>query len=113
MKQRLNLTVDADLIRLARQLAHERDTSVSALVQECLRNLPSRAPASGAPFVAKWAGRLHLAPLGGVAPGGMAPLDGEPRREYLWRKFGLDESESPIESTGERQEPGCGSCKRH
>jgi hypothetical protein len=43
-----------------------------------MRNLPSRAPGSGAAFVAKWAGRLNL-----------APPDGGPRREYLWRRFAL------------------------
>ena len=90
MKQRLNLTVEADLIRLARQVAHERNTSVSALVEEYLRNLPSRAPGSGAAFIVRWAGRLTLAPSGG-----------EPRREYLWRKYTLDQSpavvhESPL-----------------
>ena len=81
MKRRLNLTVEADLIRLARQVAHERDTSVSALVEEYLRNLPTRAPGSGTAFVAKWAGRLSL-----------APPDGDPRRAYLWRKFTLEQS---------------------
>jgi hypothetical protein len=104
MKQRLNLTVEADLIRLARQVAHERDTSVSALVEEYLRNLPSRAPGSGAAFVVKWAGRLSL-----------APPDGEPRREYLWRKFALEQSPavlreaspSDVESAAEQKEPGC------
>jgi hypothetical protein len=104
MKQRLNLTIEADLVRLARQVAHERDTSVSALVEEYLRNLPSRAPGSGAAFVAKWAGGLSL-----------APQDGDPRREYLWRKFELEqspavlrESEPPAAETArETQEPGC------
>jgi hypothetical protein len=51
--QRLNLTVDADLVRLARRVAHERDTSVSALAGEFFRNLPTHAPGSGAAFVAK------------------------------------------------------------
>jgi hypothetical protein len=104
MKQRLNLTVEADLIRLARQVAHERDTSISALVEEYLRNLPSRAPGSGAAFVAKWAGRLSL-----------APPDGDPRREYLWRKYALEQSPAVVhesrpadaEFTAEQQEPGC------
>jgi len=106
MKQRLNLTVEADLIRRARQVAHERETSVSALVEEYLRNLPSRAPAGGAAFIAKWAGRLSLAPF---------PEGGDPRREYLWRKFALGQSEAVVhESTppdteyaGRQQEPGC------
>ena len=106
MKQRLNLTVEADLVRLARQVAHERNTSVSALVEEYLRNLPSRAPGSGAAFIAKWAGRLNLAPL---------PEGGDPRREYLWRKFALEQSQTVVresqppdaEATGRYQEPGC------
>ena len=104
MKQRLNLTVEADLIRLARQVAHERDTSISALVEGYLRRLPSRAPGSGAAFIAKWAGQMRL-----------APPDGDPRREYLWRKFNLEqsaavlrESEPPAAETArETQEPGC------
>jgi hypothetical protein len=104
MKQRLNLTVEADLVRLARQVAHERDTSVSALVEEYLRTLPSRAPGNGAAFVAKWAGRLDL-----------APLDGDPRRQYLWHKLALEqppaavhESRPPeVEYTADPQEPGC------
>jgi hypothetical protein len=95
--------VEADLIRLARQVAHERDTSVSALVEEYLRSLPSRAPSSGAAFVAKWAGRLTL-----------APPDGDPRREYLWRKFALEESPAVVREASpdsglaaEQQESGC------
>jgi hypothetical protein len=104
MKQRLNLTIDTDLIRLARQVAHERDTSLSALVEEYLRNLPSRGPGSGAAFVAKWAGRLSL-----------ASPDGDPRREYLWHKFALGQPPAfvresgpvDVESAAEQQEPGC------
>jgi hypothetical protein len=104
MKQRLNLTVDADLIRLARQVAHERDTSISVLVEEYLRNLPSRGPGSGAAFVAKWAGRLSL-----------APPDGDPRREYLWRKFALEQLPAAVhdsrppdaEFSPDQQESGC------
>jgi hypothetical protein len=103
MKQRLNLTVEADLIRLARQVAHERHTSVSALVEEYLRSLPSRAPGSGAAFVEKWAGRLSL-----------APPDGNPRREYLWRKYAFEQASAVVREAGpdpglaaERQESGC------
>lgn len=104
MKQRLNLTIDADLIRLARQIAHERNTSVSALVEEYLRGLPSRGPGSGAAFIAKWTGRLTL-----------APPDGDPRREYLWRKFALEQSPTAVreakpadmEFSSEQQEPPC------
>lgn len=106
MKQRLNLTIDADLVRLARQVAHERQSSVSALIEKYLRNLPSRAPESGAAFVAKWTGRLRL-----------APPDGDARREYLWHKFRLEplavvlrEADPPTaEASEEQQEPGCGS----
>jgi Family of unknown function (DUF6364) len=106
MKQRLNLTIDADLIRLARRVAHERDTSVSALVEEYLLNLASRGPGSGAAFVAKWAGRLSLAP---------PDPEGDPRREYLWRKFALEQSPAVVresrptvvELAAEQQEPGC------
>jgi hypothetical protein len=106
MKERLNLTIEADLIRLARQVAHERNTSVSALVEEHLRNLPSRAPGSGAAFVAKWVGRLSLAP---------PDPEGDPHREYLWRKFALEQSPAvvrearppEVEFTTEQQEPGC------
>jgi hypothetical protein len=104
MKQRLNLTVEADLIRRARQVAHERNTSVSGLVEEYLRGLPSRAPGGGAAFIAKWAGRLIP-----------APLDGDPRRQYLWHKYSLEqnpavvhESRPPDAEYPERpQEPGC------
>jgi hypothetical protein len=104
MKQRLNLTVEADLIRLARQVAHERNTSVSALVEEYLRNLPSRTPGGGAAFVARWAGRLSL-----------APFDGDPRRQYLWHKLALDKSPAAVQESrppdagyaARQQEPGC------
>jgi Family of unknown function (DUF6364) len=105
MKQRLNLTVDADLVRLARQVAHERGPSVSALVEEYLRHLPSRAPGSGAAFIAEWAGRLSLAPL---------DPEGDPRRESLWRKFAREQSlgavheSKPVDAefTADQQESG-------
>jgi plasmid stability protein len=37
----INLTIDEATWRAARRLAAERDTSVSAMVRQCLRNLTS------------------------------------------------------------------------
>ena len=79
MKQRINLTVDAEIMYRARQLAHQRHTSISQLVEDLLIRLTQTSEKESEDLVKKWAGKLKL-----------APRDlSDPRREYLWRKYGL------------------------
>ncbi len=63
----------------ARQLAHQRHTSVSQLVEDLLIRITRTSEKESEDLVEKWAGKLKL-----------APRDlSDPRREYLWRKCGL------------------------
>ncbi len=80
MKRRMNLTLDANVIRRARRLARQSRTSVSQLVEDLLSRITE--PSAGEPedFVEKWAGNLTL-----------APRDlRDPRREHLWKKIRSD-----------------------
>ncbi len=63
----------------ARQLAHQRHTSVSQLVEDLLIRITRTSEKESEDLVEKWAGKLKL-----------APRDlSDPHREYLWRKYGL------------------------
>jgi hypothetical protein len=80
MKRRVNLTIDANVLRRARRVARQRHTSISQLVEDLLEPLVAEPPArEPEDFVEKWAGNLRLAPRD--------PSD--PRREHLWKKYGL------------------------
>jgi len=81
MKRRVNLTIDADVIRRARRVARQRHTSVSQLVEDLLSRVAEPSAREPEDFVEKWAGNLTLAPRD--------PRD--PRREHLWKKYGLTE----------------------
>jgi hypothetical protein len=62
MKDRLTVTIDSELAGQAKRLAHTRNTSVSGVVEESLRNTlraPSRPVRT---FVERWAGRLTVIP---------------------------------------------------
>lgn len=56
-KHKLTLSIDEDVVRRAKRLARQRDTSVSALVEERLRGLTEERDES-TPLVAELRGSL-------------------------------------------------------
>jgi Family of unknown function (DUF6364) len=60
MKKRITLTIDPQLAQRAKQLAHNRHTSVSALIEEFVRAAPLSPEADGKSFVEKWAGKFKV-----------------------------------------------------
>jgi post-segregation antitoxin (ccd killing protein) len=79
MKQRINLTIDAELISRARAMAHQQKSSISRLVEKGLEGITKSSGRRHRSFADQWAARLKLAPRN--------PAD--QKREYLWRKYGL------------------------
>ena len=61
MKIRITLTIDPLLVKRARQLAHARKTSVSALLETYVRTASLDSHNSKRPFSQRWAGRFHIA----------------------------------------------------
>ncbi|MDT8369535.1 MAG: DUF6364 family protein [Longimicrobiales bacterium] len=57
MKDKLTLTIDADLIPRAKAFARGRGASLSSVVEDALRNLAGEPPPS---VVDRWAGRFEL-----------------------------------------------------
>ncbi len=61
MKRKLTITVDADIIPLAKRYARSRGVSLSSLIERSLREV---AGESGPSFAARWRGRLKEARRG-------------------------------------------------
>src|SRR5438105_3241129 len=78
MKNRVTLTMDPEIAGKAKKIAHARRTSVSALVEDLIRQTPV-SPKLEQDFVAKWAGRLRL----------RKPSAADPRFEYLKKRYGI------------------------
>ena len=58
MKQKLTITVDADLLPRAKRYARSRGVSLSALIEQSLREVAGgHAPS----FVARWRGKFRAA----------------------------------------------------
>jgi hypothetical protein len=73
MKRRLTVTIDANVAKRVERLAHTRKTSVSAVIEESLREStkPERQPRtkkSTPSFGQKWAGKLRLRTPSGADP---------------------------------------------
>ena len=58
MKQKLTVTIEADLIPRAKRYARSQGVSLSALVEESLRSVAGDEEPT---FVARWQGRFRLA----------------------------------------------------
>ena len=58
MKQKLTITVDADLLPLARQYAENKGISLSSLIEQSLRELTR---GENPTFAAKWRGKFQTA----------------------------------------------------
>lgn len=79
MKQRISLTLDPKVMHKAKQIAQQRQTSVSQLVEDLLSRITRSSEKEPEDLVDKWAGKLTLTPYD--------PDDS--RRERLWKKYGL------------------------
>ncbi len=60
MKQKLTITVDADLLPLARQYAEARGISLSSLIEQALRDMAEEETPA---FATKWRGKFRAAEL--------------------------------------------------
>ncbi|MBI2217177.1 MAG: hypothetical protein HYU51_07765 [Candidatus Rokubacteria bacterium] len=60
MKHRITLSIDPAATRRAKKLAHARQTSVSALVEQFLRSAPMVGGEQAASFVERWAGKFTV-----------------------------------------------------
>ena len=57
MKQKLTITVDADLIPLAKRYAHSQGLSLASLIEQYLREVAEDTPS----FVTRWRGKFEAA----------------------------------------------------
>ena len=80
MKNRVTLTLEPDIVKKAKQIAHARRTSVSALVEDLLRATPVSLKTSEVSFADKWTGKLRL----------RTPAKPDPRFEALKKRYSLD-----------------------
>jgi hypothetical protein len=78
MKTRVTLTIDPQVLKRARRLAHQREKSVSALVEDLVRSVPLPGEPQPISFTGKWAGRFKLVPDAGD----------DPLRSKLLQKYG-------------------------
>jgi hypothetical protein len=62
IKDRLTVTVDAELAAHARQVAHSRGTSVSGLLESLLREALASRPRRSHAFADRWSGQFSVTP---------------------------------------------------
>ena len=79
MKTRVTLTLEPQIVRKAKNLAHRRHTSVSGLVEDLLLSANLTEGNGPSAFVEKWAGSLKLS----------QSLSHEPRFQALKAKYDL------------------------
>ena len=80
MKNRVTLTMDPEIAKKAKQIAHARRTSVSALIEDLLRAASISTTKKQVSFADKWTGKLRL----------KTPTQPDPRFEALKKRYGLD-----------------------
>ena len=73
MKQKLTITVDADLLPVAKRYAQSRGVSLSSLVEQSLREMAGDDSPS---FSSRWLGKFRA-----------AEREDDPRYEALAKKF--------------------------
>ena len=59
MKQKLTITVDAELVPIAKRFAKSRGVSLSSLIEQSLREATTRDV--GPTFTSRWRGRFRAA----------------------------------------------------
>jgi hypothetical protein len=72
--------MDPDIARKAKQIAHARRTSVSALIEDLLRATSISPRKKNVSFADKWTGKLRL----------RTPEKPDPRFEALKKRYGLN-----------------------
>lgn len=73
MKQKLTITVDADLVPLAKRYARARGVSLSSLIEQSLRDMAGEDTPS---FSERWRGKFRV-----------AEREGDPRYDALAEKY--------------------------
>ena len=73
MKKKLTITIDLELIPVAKRYARSRGMSLSALIERYLAETTHRGEAS---FASRWRGKFRP-----------AEKDGDPRYEFLKKKY--------------------------
>ena len=73
MKQKLTITVDADLLPLAKRYARSRGVSLSSLIEQSLREVAGEDAPS---FASRWRGKFRT-----------ADREDDPRYSALARKY--------------------------
>ena len=73
MKQKLTITVDVDLLPIAKRYARSRDVSLSSLIEQSLREVPGQHAPS---FSSRWRGKFRV-----------AEREDDPRYDALARKY--------------------------
>ena len=73
MKQKLTITVDSELVPVAKRYARSKGVSLSGLIEQTLRD--ATVEREDVPFGTKWRGKFKL-----------AEKTGDPRYEYLVKK---------------------------
>ncbi|MCY4576514.1 MAG: DUF6364 family protein [Chloroflexi bacterium] len=73
MKQKLTITMDSELVPVAKRYAKSKGVSLSALIEQALRD--ATVQRDDVPFGTKWRGKFKL-----------AEKTGDPRYEYLVNK---------------------------
>ena len=73
MKQKLTITVDADLLPAAKRYARSRGVSLSSLVERSLREMAGEGKPS---FASRWRGKFQA-----------AEREGDPRYDALAEKY--------------------------
>ena len=72
MKQKLTITVDAELLPIAKRYARSRGVSLSSVIEQSLREMAGESTPS---FASRWRGKFQA-----------AERDGDPRYNALARK---------------------------
>ena len=73
MKQKLTITVDAELISVAKRYARSRGVSLSSLIEKSLREMAGENTPT---FSSRWRGKFQA-----------ADREGDPRYDALGRKY--------------------------
>ena len=73
MKQKLSITVDVDLLPIAKRYARSRGVSLSSLIEQSLREVPEQHAPS---FSSRWRGMFRV-----------AEREDDPRYDALARKY--------------------------
>ena len=73
MKQKLTITVDAELLPVAKRYARSRGVSLSSLIEQSLREMAGENTPT---FASRWRGKFRA-----------AEREGDPRYDALARKY--------------------------